>query len=267
MIVFYYSFLTINTFSVTFIDVGQGNATLFETANNFQFLIDSGNGLAAKTSLSKKLNFFDKELDLILATHFDLDHVGNFPYLLSNFNISYFFDTGITNEKDVFELINKKILKKNVLRKKLSAGDILKINPHTKIEIFFPPPNINIQSFQDNSSSLVLKITHQNSSVLITGDSPAKIEKFLVKKYGEKLKADILLAGHHGSKTSSSEIFLKTVRPEYIIFSAGKDNSYKHPHKEVLERAQKLGLKILRTDQLGSINFIYKDGKLNLNKK
>jgi competence protein ComEC len=86
---------------------------------------------------------------------------------------------------------------------------------------------------------------------------PKKYEKLLVEKYGDSLKSDILLSGHHGSKTSSSDIFLKTVSPEYFVISSG-ENSYGHPSKEVLKKARENFFKILRTDQLGNIKFLIK---------
>ncbi len=264
LIVFYFNDYQNKSFSVNFLDVGQGHSTLFKTENNIKILIDSGHGLEAKKAVSRHLNFFDKKLDILIATHFDLDHVGAFPYFTSNFKVSYFFDNGIEKDSGIFQLIDKKLAENNIVRKRLVTGNILQINENTKIEILFPPANINIQSFQDNASSLVLKITHRGSSILITGDSPEKIEKFLVKKYGDKLKADILLAGHHGSKTASSKIFLKTVDPEYMIFSVGKNNPYGHPNLEILERAEKLGIKILRTDEVGDIKFIYQNNNLLL---
>jgi competence protein ComEC len=83
----------------------------------------------------------------------------------------------------------------------------------------------------------------------------------LVKKYGNKLKSDILLAGHHGSKTSSSEEFLKAVNPELIIFSAGKNNSYHHPHPTVISLVKKLGITYFRTDEVGTIKYIFNNGE------
>jgi len=79
----------------------------------------------------------------------------------------------------------------------------------------------------------------------------------MVEKYGKRLKSDFLLAGHHGSNTSSSEEFLRAVNPEYIIFSAGKNNSYNHPHPAVISLVEKLGIKYFRTDTVGTIKYIF----------
>jgi len=110
----------------------------------------------------------------------------------------------------------------------------------------------------------VLKITHKNQSILITGDLPQKFERYLVHKYKNKLKSNILLVGHHGSNTSSSEEFLKAVDPEYIIISVGKDNPYHLPNKNALKRLQKLHIPILRTDKIGNIIFQFKKTKFIL---
>jgi competence protein ComEC len=103
-----------------------------------------------------------------------------------------------------------------------------------------------------------LQIFFRDKIFLITGDAPKKIEEWLVKKYGKKLKSNILLAGHHGSKTSSSEEFLKVVNPDLIIFSAGKDNPYHHPNKEIIDLVKELKIKYLRTDEVGTIRYLLK---------
>jgi competence protein ComEC len=148
--------------------------------------------------------------------------------------------------------------------KQLSAGDTIFIDKNTKIMVLFPEVFFKSGSLDSNESSLVLKIQHKNKTFLITGDLPFKFEKYLVKKYGKELKADVLLAGHHGSKTSSSLDFLKVVDPEYFVVSVGEDNSYNLPSNEVLDRVRKFGIKILRTDLSGNVIFNIKDSDLIL---
>ena len=95
---------------------------------------------------------------------------------------------------------------------------------------------------------------------MLTGDSQKKIENYLVSMDGERLKSDVLKAGHHGSHTSSGEKYVKTVAPKYAIISVGKKNRYGHPHADVLKIFEKLEIQIIRTDKEGTIKFV-SDGK------
>jgi len=246
-----------NEFEVNFLDVGQGNATLFKYKSELNILIDSGKDVYGRKSLYKNLSFFDRNLDLTFATHYDFDHVGNFLDYFNKYNISYFFRNGKESKAPIYEELLKLIKKEDIKNIDLKAGDIIKIDKNSFIEILFPEEKINVNKLKDNDSSLILKLTYKNKTFLITGDASKKIESWMVEKYGKKLKSDFLLAGHHGSKTSSSEEFLRAVSPEYIIFSVGKNNSYHHPHPTVISLVDKLGIKYFRTDINGTIKYIF----------
>ena len=122
-----------------------------------------------------------------------------------------------------------------------------------EFDIIFPDKNT--AGWKTNDASIVGKLTYGSNSFLLTGDSPQKIEKYLVSKYGEFLKSDVLKAGHHGSKTSSSEIFVGMVSPIYTVISAGLDNRYGHPNKEALDIFASFQEKILQTLGGGMIQF------------
>ncbi len=244
---------------IVFLDVGQGNGVLIQD-KGVNVLIDSGNEPAAVRSLTRELGFFDRNLDVIIASHYDMDHVGLIPYYLNNYRVSLFMDSGVVvtegeSQRPLFDQIRDELLKNKVKRKILRAGEVLSFNDNFKIKVLFPGRFLDVNKLKSNSGSLVLQVYFYGRKILLTGDLPAKFEKVLVKRFGRELKSDILLAGHHGSKSSSSEEFLKAVSPEYLIISVGGDNDYGHPHKEVLERAARLKFKILRTDCLGNIKF------------
>ena len=249
-----------NEFEIDFLDVGQGNGILIKY-QGLNFLIDSGKELYARKTLYKNLSFFDRNIDFAFASHYDFDHVGNFIDYFQKYKISYFFRNGKVSKAPVYDELLKLSQKNKIKSIDLVAGDILKINKDFYIKVLFPEKNINKNKLRDNDSSLVLQIFYKDKKFLITGDSPKKIEKWLVEKYGEELKSDILLAGHHGSKTSSSEIFLKTVSPKLIIFSAGKDNPYHHPNKSVLDLVKKLKIPYLITYNTGTIKEIFNGEK------
>ncbi len=239
---------------IIFLDVGQGNSVLIKEKNGVNILIDTGNNKKATESLKKELGFFDKNLDIIFISHFDYDHAGLLPYFLENYNISVIFYNGIEGEDSaLFKEIKRTSLNKGILMKKVYAGKEILIN-EIKIKIFYPFKNLNIDNLDSNNSSLVMKIELKDLKILLTGDLEKKIEDFLIDFYKDKIKADIFLAGHHGSKNSNSEYFLKKLKPKIMIISSG-ENKYGHPHFETLERAEKEKIKILRTSEIGNISF------------
>lgn len=260
----FYFFQKNQKFEIAFINVGQGNATIIKTENNKKIIIDSGNEMLALKNISSYVGFFGRKFDMSFITHYDIDHAGLFPFFLDNFKMNTFFESKVYNDNFLRNEIIKKVKQKSGTFSFLSAGDKIFVDVNTNIEVLFPDDFFFDNSLDENESSLVLKINYKNQSVLITGDLPKKFEKYLVKKYGDKLKADVLVAGHHGSATSSSEEFLEVVNPKYIVISVGKDNSYNLPNKDVIERMKKLNIPILRTDEIGNVIFNFKDNELIL---
>jgi beta-lactamase superfamily II metal-dependent hydrolase len=127
-------------------------------------------------------------------------------------------------------------------------------------------PLRQIPESETNASSYVLKITFGSDCAILTGDAPESIENFLVDMYKEELQCPLLKAGHHGSRTSTSERFLKAVNPSWVVISAGKNNSYGHPHREVVDRVTSHKATLLETSKLGTIRFFIREGKLVLDK-
>jgi competence protein ComEC len=128
------------------------------------------------------------------------------------------------------------------------------LDKNTALEIFYPDRELPIRT-ETNRASIVARLTYGNTSFLFTGDLPIGEEEYLAQKDGTALRANVLKFGHHGSRTSTSELFLTTIAPEYGIVSSGKDNRYGHPHKEVLDLAEKYHVPVLRTDTDGRIVF------------
>ena len=124
------------------------------------------------------------------------------------------------------------------------------------IGVLYPFENLEGQEFKNsNNASIIAKLIFGENSFLFTGDAYKSVEKKLVDKKTD-LASDVLKVGHHGSKTSSSEEFIKQVSPEIAVISAGKDNPYRHPHQETLDTLEKYGIKILSTDKDGDIKMI-----------
>ena len=133
------------------------------------------------------------------------------------------------------------------------AGQEMQLGVSTTVRILSPRGDTT--NWESNTSSIVLQIIYGDIEFMLTGDAPSNIEDYLVSTYGPSLESEVLKLGHHGSKTSSSELFLNTVKPEYAIVSAGRDNRYGHPTEEVLSRATKIGAEIISTAETGTITF------------
>ncbi len=243
-------------FQIHFFDVGQGDAIFIKTPENHQVLIDGGKNDQILERLSEVMPFFDKEIDLVILTHPDLDHLGGLIEAIHRYKFNMVLITGIALDDDYYSEFLDEIGKQN--------GSVIFANQDSdfllgdvQIDVLFPFEKLVGESFANtNLSSIVSKISYFDHEILLTGDMEKEIESLLISK--NNLSAEILKIGHHGSKTSSSEEFLKQVSPEYAVIQCGKNNSYGHPHEETLEAIRNAGIKkILRTDQLKTIEFIF----------
>lgn len=235
---------------VAFLDVGQGDAIFIEKSGK-QVLIDSGPNKQVLGELSKLMPFYDRSIDMLIATHPDADHIGGFPAVLENFKTEIIMESGAKSESAVYQELERLIQEKEIEKVLARRGMRIIVDNNASLFVLFPDRDVS--GLTSNDASIIAKLVYGNNSFLFTGDSPKKMENYLVFLDGQGLKSDVLKVGHHGSKTSSAEDFLKTVSPQYAVISAGKDNRYSHPHQEVLDALSNFGFKILRTDELGAI--------------
>lgn len=241
---------------IYFIDVGQGDSTLVVTPTNKKILIDSGGAETGNFDIGKSTLFpylLDRgitTLDYICISHFDSDHCDGFKYLLENMKIKNIILSkqykSTSNFKEIMELVGKKEV--NII--KVEAGDILRIDKFVRFKIFSPASNMT-DNINDNS--IVMKLEYNNFSCLFTGDISKEIEESLVKEYGKILESTVLKVAHHGSKTSSAESFINTVKPKIALIGVGKNNKFGHPTNEVVEKLENIKTKIFRTDLNGEI--------------
>lgn len=244
--------------TVTFLDIGQGDATLIETPDGVQMLIDGGPDGTVLRRLATELPWFDTSIDSILGTHPDKDHIGGLVDVLKRFSVGEIITTENTGETMVASAYQKGLLNEGVPVVMARAGQVYQLGASTTLTIFSPASDPVM--LESNTASIVAKLTYGEIDFMLTGDAPMSIEYYLVKTYGTALSSEVLKLGHHGSKTASSEVFLDTVAPRYAVVSAGKDNSYGHPHQAVVDAVQKRGIEMVSTAELGSITFV-SDGK------
>ena len=229
---------TAELLTVVFFDVGQGDATFIESPTGTQVLIDGGKGSGVLGALSSTMGFFDRSIDMVIATHPDMDHIGGLTEVLIRYDVDTILMTENMSETPAFEAFLEQVKNEGATILYARRGQVFDLGMgaagSTTLSILFP--NYDPAGLESNMSSIVAKLIYGESEYLLTGDSPQEIEEYLVSIGSDILQSDVLKAGHHGSKTSSAESFVSAVAPSYAIFSAGKDNSYGHPHREVVDR-------------------------------
>ncbi len=257
---FVYNLHQTDTLTVTFLGVGQGDSIFIESPSGVQVLIDGGSSSKVLRELAKVVPFYDRSIDMIMATHPDTDHIGGLLSVLSRFSVGQIVRPGVAHSAPAAESMLLAIAREEndgaieTLARRgqvfdLGAGDAGRVELH----ILFPDRDVS--DVESNLASVVARLVYGDTSLLLTGDSPKAIEKYLVSLDGKELQSDILKLGHHGSKTSSTESFLGFVNPQWVVVSAGKDNRYGHPHKDVTDRVEKFGIMQLSTAEKGSIIF------------
>lgn len=248
------------TVQVTALDVGQGDALFVENTSHQQMLIDGGPDNTVLDQLGRVMPFFDRSLDVVVLTHPDSDHVTGLVEVVRRYRIGKFVMTGVLKRSVAYETLQRELRTRDVPVQYVHAGDRLAFSDGSAFSVLAP-----LESWQDkeaaktNNASIVGTFSYRNFSVLTTGDIEEEVERSLVSR-NVPLTATILKAPHHGSHTSSSEPFLKAVRPEAVVISVGADNRYGHPHADVLARYTAFQLPVFRTDQGGAVT-IRSDGE------
>ena len=237
---------TLNGIKVSYLDVGQADSILIQVGDE-AMLIDAGNNNdgdnLVKYLKSKNVNNFK----YVVGTHAHEDHIGGMDDIILNFNIEHFYMSDAITTTKTFEDVLDALDKKQVKFETPNIDDEFDLG-EAKIKVI----HVSNDASNLNNTSIVLKLTYKNIKFLFTGDMESSIEKTILDK---DIQADILKVGHHGSSSSSSDKFIKSVNPSYAIISVGKNNSYKHPNKKTLDTLEKYNVKVLRTDELGTIIF------------
>lgn len=239
---------------VSVLDVGQGDAIFIQSPTGTQILIDGGRDRSVLRRLPREMPLLDRSIDVVIETHPDADHIGGLPGVFDRYRVSYFLSPGVEHStSDTLALAYALQSERGVTSVTARRGMRLDIGGGAYIDILYP--DRDIKTVETNTGSIVARLVYGDTAFMLTGDAPASVEEWLVALDGETLESDVLKAGHHGSKTSSSAVWLEMVSPEFVAISAGEGNSYGHPAPEVLERIRAEGAAILSTIEEGTIRF------------
>lgn len=246
-----------NNLVVSILDIGQGDSIYIKAPNGKEIIIDGGPDQKLLSELGSVMPFFDKTIDMIVVTNPDKDHYAGFIDMLDRYKVKQLLEPGTISTTPTYHAFKEKVKQKNIEEVLARRGMKIVLDEKRNIylEILFPDKDVS--GFSTNDGSIVSRLVYGNTSILLQGDSPKEIEQYLVHTYGkESVRADILKAGHHGSRTSTSKEYLDAVLPKVVLISCGKDNRYGHPHKEVLENLKEAGVETHRTDLEGRVTFV-----------
>lgn len=250
--------------TVDFLDIGQGDAILISQGGS-QILIDGGpSGRTLLEKLGRSIPFWDRKIELVIATHPDSDHIGGLIEALKKYRVGAMMQIPLGSDSETFQRLQE-ILRQSEEKNKTArldgrAGMKIKFPNSAEIEILHPAKSENYSD--TNSASIVAKLVFGQNRFLLTGDLPSDEETKLMER-GYDLSAQVLKVAHHGSKYSTGAEFLEKVRPVDAIISVGQKNRYGHPAPEVLERLRKTGARIFRTDETGDVEYVCQ----NINEK
>lgn len=250
-----------HSLSVSFMDVGQGDAILITGPTGMQVLIDGGPDKSVVRELPKRMGPLDRHIDLMVETHPDKDHIAGLPEVLRLYDVDSFMSPGLNADTNVYaQLVDSLSREPGVVAYVARAGMRIHLGEGAYADVLYP--NKDVSKLQaTNDASIALHVVYGDTSFLVTGDMPATIEEELVRTLPQSdLTSDVLKAGHHGSKYSTSATFLEAVAPRTVVISAGAKNTYGHPAPEVLARVKDAGATLYSTIESGTITFV-SDGK------
>jgi len=244
---------------ISFLDVGQGDAILVEAPNGNQVLIDGGPGRNVLSELGGVIDFSDRYINMIIATHADADHITGLVTVMENYSVGTFVDNGMRADTNIDKALTAMVQEKNIPYVIARRG--MRFILDAKRGIFLDtllPEHIEIAGDR-NSASLIFRLVYGESEILLTGDAELENENMLISQ-NDILDSDILKVGHHGSKTSTGLEFIKKVDPEFAVLSYGCDNRYGHPYPTVTKNLISEHVTIFSTCEMGTVTF-YSDGK------
>ncbi len=245
--------------TINFCDVGQGDGFFVATSRGEVIVIDGGPGTKITQCMSRYMPFWDRKVELMVVTHPQQDHMEGEIDIFKKYKVEKVLWTGAANEPTQFYSVWKKGLEKSGAAVTFARRGDLADAGEVSFEVLWPTAE-EMQIFADNrgedinNTSIVARMVVKSSGACayFTGDVPFEIlDKVLDKK------CQILKVAHHGSKTGTDKLTISEASPEVALISVGKNNRYGHPYPAVVEMFDRAGVKVLRTDQLGDIRFVY----------
>ncbi|PCI24483.1 hypothetical protein COB57_04770 [Candidatus Peregrinibacteria bacterium] len=242
-----------NEYQIHFFHITEGDAILIKTPSGKNILIDTGKNQITLNKIQKYNSMFQNTIDILFITHGDSDHIGGTASIANKMNIKSIVYSGANKPSRTFK--NMEMQTKETPKNILFSNATWRIDQNILLETIAPLSNISYHDEHTNNDSLVFRLTFFNKkSILFTGDIEAETEKAILIS-GQDISADMLKVAHHGSKSSSIKTFIQNVSPKLAIIQAGKNNKFKHPHKETLKIFESFNIPTKITATSGDILF------------
>jgi competence protein ComEC len=236
--------------TMSVIDVGQGDAILLTFPHNESLLIDGGKEVEGPTVVAYLHSVGITRLNGVVSTHPDSDHIGGLITVLGSMQVDHVYDVGLPKSSATYATFLQLIAQKNISYTQSRAGDNIAVDSDTAVFVINPQP-MSATDAPDNDHSIVIKVTYQRISYLLTGDAESPAESRMISMYN--CSAYVLKVGHHGSRYASSASFLMAVTPHIAVISVGANNTYGHPAPQALARLAAMNATVFRTDMQGTI--------------
>jgi competence protein ComEC len=230
---------------ISFLNIGQGDASFITSKRGTRIIVDCGPDSKIIDQLESKLGFWARRIDMIIITHGDKDHYGGCRDVIEKYKVAKVMINGIfdSKNKDYQELLEL-IKQEGIQILPAITNTYITLGDSIELHLLNPQTNLWGKDIKDdNSESIVMLLRSANNTILLTGDANEQTELTMLQKYPQ-LNVDILKAGHHGSKTSTSGKLLDAITPKQVIISAGANNSYNHPHPDVIDKLKKRKIQI-----------------------
>lgn len=241
------------TFAV--LDIGQGDALYIESPTGAQVLIDGGPNGSVLRELPRVMQFADRSLDAVIATHQDADHIAGLVDILKRYDVGAFIEPGLKKDTVTAQALEDEVDAGKIPRVRARRGMWLDLGGGARLDILSPDFDVSVlKPDEGNEGCAVSRLTYGNVSALLMCDAPMEVEDHLLSiEAAADMKSTVLKVGHHGSAGSTGNAFLDEVAPRVALISVGVDNPYGHPAGAALARLQSHGIPVLRTDQVGAI--------------
>ncbi|HUV05559.1 MAG TPA: ComEC/Rec2 family competence protein [Armatimonadota bacterium] len=249
------------TFSVWFLDVGQGDCIFLRTPSQRTILVDGGGrsdkpysdlmGMKVVTPILRREAV--NRIDVVVLTHPHEDHVQGLVPVLRDFYVGMVLDPGIPHGSESYRRFLSLIEKRRIPYRRATRGQVIDFGDGVRAQVLHPPP-VRLSGTRDdaNNNSIVLRLTYGKSSVLLTGDADAKAEGDILAS-GIHVRSDVLKIAHHGSDSAASDQWLDAVRARLAVISVGRSNPFGHPSRRLLDRLSAHRMDIRRTDRDGAV--------------
>lgn len=245
---------------IDFLNIGQGDAVLLTTPDQHTILIDGGPEQTVLEELGAVMPFTRKRIDLMVLTHPHADHMMGLIQVLRRYEVGAVLFSGVNANSPLYETFLQEIAAQKIPLHTARASHDWRLGEMT-LDVLFPlEPMLGVSIDNLNNGSVVLLVTYRGHRILLSGDAEEDVEAELLAARVD-VSAEVFKAGHHGSRTSSTEPFLDAVNPRVVVIQSGEGNDYGHPHPETLEHLQERAIEVHRNDVEGRVRVVCGEGK------